>query len=285
MRKSLTYAIISILFWSTSASAFKITLKFIDFFSLVFYSSLFSVLILFFLNVRFGNLKEITNFSNNKKSIYLGFLVPFLYYILLFLGYSIMKGQEMLILNNTWQIFFFILSVIFFLKKINFFQVLGILISFSGVFILATKGDVLNFKLSNPFGFLLGISCAIIWAIYWILNTNDKRKIEVKLFYNFLFGFFYIAIFMIFFGSLKLNTYGLIGSLYISLFEMSITFLIYGKAIEEKTYIPIIANLMYLAPIISILLLSIIVGEKIEIWTIISVITIIFGIILTKIYS
>jgi Integral membrane protein DUF6. len=196
-----------------------------------------------------------------------------------------MKGQEMLILNNTWQIFFFILSVIFFLKKINFFQVLGILISFSGVFILATKGDVLNFKLSNPFGFLLGISCAIIWAIYWILNTNDKRKIEVKLFYNFLFGFFYIAIFMIFFGSLKFNTYGLIGSLYISLFEMSITFLIYGKAIEEKTYIPIIANLMYLAPIISILLLSIIVGEKIEIWTIISVITIIFGIILTKIYS
>jgi drug/metabolite transporter (DMT)-like permease len=115
----------------------------------------------------------------------------------------------MLILNNTWQIFFFILSVIFFLKKINFFQVLGILISFSGVFILATKGDVLNFKLSNPFGFLLGISCAIIWAIYWILNTNDKRKIEVKLFYNFLFGFFYIAIFMIFFGSLKFNTYGL----------------------------------------------------------------------------
>jgi drug/metabolite transporter (DMT)-like permease len=191
----------------------------------------------------------------------------------------------MLILNNTWQIFFFILSVIFFLKKINFFQVLGILISFSGVFILATKGDVLNFKLSNPFGFLLGISCAIIWAIYWILNTNDKRKIEVKLFYNFLFGFFYIAIFMIFFGSLKFNTYGLIGSLYISLFEMSITFLIYGKAIEEKTYIPIIANLMYLAPIISIFLLSIIVGEKIEIWTIISVITIIFGIILTKIYS
>jgi drug/metabolite transporter (DMT)-like permease len=92
MRKSLTYAIISILFWSTSASAFKITLKFIDFFSLVFYSSLFSVLILFFLNVMFGNLKEITNFSNNKKSIYLGFLVPFLYYMLLFLGYSIMKG-------------------------------------------------------------------------------------------------------------------------------------------------------------------------------------------------
>jgi len=285
MKKSLTYAIISILFWSTSASAFKITLKFIDFFSLLFYSSFFSVLILFFLNVSFGNLKEISNFSNNKKSIYLGFLVPFLYYMLLFLGYSIMKGQEMLILNNTWQIFFFILSVIFFLKTIRFFQVLGILISFSGIFILATKGNVLNFKFSNPFGFFLGISCAIIWAIYWILNAKDKRKIEVKLFYNFLFGFFYITIFMIIIGSLKFNAYGLIGSLYISLFEMSITFLIYARAIEQKIYIPIIANLMYLTPIISIFLLSTVVGEKIEIWTIISVITIIFGIILTKINS
>ena len=282
MRKSLTYAIISILFWSTSASAFKITLKFIDFFSLLFYSSFFSVLILFFLNLKLGNLKEILNFSNNRNSIYLGFLVPFLYYMLLFLGYSMMKGQEMLILNNTWQIFFFIFSVIFFLKTVKFFQVLGILISFIGILILATKGNVMNFKISNPFGFLLGISCAIIWAIYWILNANDKRKIEIKLFYNFLFGFFYTAIFMLFLGSLKFNIYGLIGSLYISLFEMSITFLIYAKAIEEKTYIPIIANLMYLTPIISIFWLSIIVDEKIEIWTIISVIIIILGIILTK---
>lgn len=282
MRKSLTYAIISILFWSTSASAFKITLKFIDFFSLLFYSSLFSILILFFLNLKFGNLKKILNFSNNINSIYLGFLVPFLYYMLLFLGYSIMKGQEMLILNNTWQIFFFIFSVIFFLKTIKPFQVLGILISFIGILILATKGNVLNFKFSNPFGFLLGISCAIIWAIYWILNANDKRKIEVKLFYNFLFGFLYISFFIIFFGSLKFNIYGIIGSLYISIFEMSITFLIYAKAIEEKIYIPIVANLMYLTPIISIFLLSIFVGEKIEIWAIISMIIIIFGIILTK---
>ncbi|MEO0224030.1 MAG: DMT family transporter [candidate division WOR-3 bacterium] len=282
MRKSLTYAIISILFWSTSASAFKITLKFIDFFSLLFYSSFFSVLILFLLNLKLGNLKKILNFSSNRNSIYLGFLVPFLYYMLLFLGYSIMKGQEMLILNNTWQIFFFIFSVIFFFKTIKLFQVLGILISFIGILILATKGNVINFKFSNPFGFLLGISCAIIWAIYWILNANDERKIEIKLFYNFLFGFFYISFFMIFFGSLKFNIYGIIGSFYISIFEMSITFLIYAKAIEEKIYIPIVANLMYLTPIISIFLLSIIVGEKIEIWAIISIIIIIFGIILTK---
>ncbi len=281
LKKSYVYAMISIMFWTTSASAFKLTLKSIDFLSLVLYSNITAVIVLFISNLLFGNLKELMDIRNNLKSIYMGFIVPFLYYHLLFLGYFLLKGQEMLILNNTWQIFLLILSSIFVTKKFKLNEFVGISISFLGIVVMATKGNILSFNISNPFGVLIGLSCAFIWASYWILGSSDNRKIEIKLFYNFLFGTIYTMLFFIFFGKLKLNLNGIIGSVYIGLFEMSITFLIYARALSYKEDIGKISNLMYLIPLISLMLLSIIVKEKIEFYTIISAILIVSGIIVS----
>jgi len=277
LRKSFIYASISILFWATTASAFKITLKYLDFVNVLFYSNIIALIVFFIINFRNGNFKNL-NLRENVKSIYFGFFVPFLYYIFLFLGYSILKGQEMLILNNTWQIFLSILSAIFILKRIKLNEVIGIFLSFFGIIFLASKGNLFALNIIEPYKIFIGITCALIWAFYWLLSTTDNRKIEVRLFYNFLFGFVYICAFLIIFGKFKFNLYGFLGSVYIGLFEMSITYLIYAKALSYKEDIPKISNFMYLAPLISLMLLSIIVKEKIEIYTIISAIFIILGI-------
>ncbi|MCX7947209.1 MAG: DMT family transporter [candidate division WOR-3 bacterium] len=269
------------MFWATSASAFKITLRYIDFLSLVFYSIFFALVVLFFINLYKRNFHNF-EYKSHIKSIYFGFFVPFLYYILLFLGYSLLKGQEMLILNNTWQIFLLIFSAIFILRRIKLNEILGIALSFIGVVVLATKGDISSLDFDSISKSLIGISCAILWSLYWTISAKDERKIEMKLFFNFLFGFAYISIFILFFGKLTFNILGILGSLYIALFEMSITFIIYAKALSYEEDIPKIANLMYFIPIISLILLSVLVGERIEFYVVISAILIIFGIFISS---
>ena len=46
-RQAYIYAIIAVLLWSTVASAFKVSLRYVDFLQLLFYSSFVSILVLF----------------------------------------------------------------------------------------------------------------------------------------------------------------------------------------------------------------------------------------------
>ena len=59
------FAAIAIFFWSTVATAFKLSLEHLEPIQLVFYSTIFSVLVLFFIVVFQGKLKLIKNFSKH----------------------------------------------------------------------------------------------------------------------------------------------------------------------------------------------------------------------------
>ena len=81
--KAYTLALTAILFWSTIASAFKLTLRYLDFLQLILFASAVSIVILFIFLViqgKISQLKELTP-KDYLNSAFLGFLNPFLYYI------------------------------------------------------------------------------------------------------------------------------------------------------------------------------------------------------------
>ena len=94
--KAYLFAGIAIFFWSTVATAFKLTLEHLEPIQLVFYSTLFSVIVLFFITLIQGKLNLIKDFSRSDLSrcAFLGLLNPCLYYIILFKGYDILQRKR-----------------------------------------------------------------------------------------------------------------------------------------------------------------------------------------------
>ena len=114
-KQAYTYAIITVLFWATVASAFKISLRYLDFIHLLFYASIASIVVLFIILLIQNKLKLLKTYSKKDylHSALLGFLNPFFYYIVLFKAYSLLKAQEAQPLNQTWVIMISLLSIIF----------------------------------------------------------------------------------------------------------------------------------------------------------------------------
>ena len=105
-KQAYTYAVTAVLFWSTMASAFKVSLRHLDFLDLLFFSSIASVLILFLILLIQNKLSLLKGYSGKDylRSVMLGFLNPFLYYVVLFKAYSLLPAQEAQPLNYTWSI-------------------------------------------------------------------------------------------------------------------------------------------------------------------------------------
>ncbi|WP_456398376.1 DMT family transporter [Palaeococcus sp. (in: euryarchaeotes)] len=276
------YGISAVLMWSTVASAFKLSLQHLDYMNLVFYASLTSTIVLLLMIIKQRKLTLFRENLNLRRSLILGFINPFLYYLVLFKAYSLLPAQEAQALNYTWPIILAFLSIPLLNQKISFRGILAIFVSFFGVLIIATRGDVLSLNFRNPMGTLLGLGSAFIWASYWILNLRDEREDVLKLFLNFTFGFIYITLFIWLFGKFQFSFEGIMGSVYIGLFEMGITFLVWHRALSLSRTTAQVANLIYLTPFISLLFIHLIVGEEILPSTLIGLIFIVGGILMGR---
>lgn len=284
-RKAYIYALCAITAWSTVASAFKISLRYLSSVELVLYASFVSALTYFITLVLQGRLPEVRDITASDlwHSAYLGFLNPFLYYFILFKAYSILPAQEALPLNLIWPIVLVLLSIPLLKQKVSVFSIFAFLVSFAGVFVIATRGDLLSFRFSDPLGVGLATGSSVIWALFWIGNVKDKRRETPKLFLNFVFGFAYCLIAAAFMGELRLPPWqGLAGAVYVGLFETGVTYIFWLKALQYSTSAERVSILVYIVPFTSMTVIALVIGETILMSSIIGAVLIVFGILLQK---
>ncbi len=279
--KSIIYSGAAVFLWSTVATAFKLTLEGMSFAQLLFYSSFFSTISLFFIAMLTKKDRIRTEFGgkNLPKNILLGALNPFLYYLVLFKAYSLLPAQQAQPLNYTWPIALAIFSVIFLKQKLSVRTIIGLVIAFIGVFLIASKGEFLSINSSNPFGILLAVGSSVIWAAYWTLSLLDKRDNSIKLFGGFYFGTIISGIYIVLFDTFKVDYIYLLGALYIGLFEMGITFFLWMKGLDYSKDKAKTSTLAYLSPFVSFLFISLVLKEKILLSSIIGLVLIIAGIV------
>jgi drug/metabolite transporter (DMT)-like permease len=279
------YGIVAVLFWSTIASAFKVSLRYLDPFELLFYASFASILVLFLILLLQRKLHLLRTYRAEEyaHSALLGFLNPFLYYVVLFNAYRILRAQEAMTLNYTWPILLALLSIPLLSQRIGWKSIVAIVISFCGVLVIATRGNLLSLRFTNPFGVLLALSSTVIWSLFWLYNVRDRRDEVAKLFLNFVFGFVFVAIaFLVHSGFRVPCREGLIGAAYIGLFEMGITFVLWLKALQLTKTTAKIANLIYLSPFLGLFVINRVVGEKILTSTVLGLVLIVVGILLQQ---
>lgn len=279
--KSLLYSVSAVLLWSTVATAFKLALEGLSYVQLLFYSSLSSTIVLFII-LMFSDRKKM--FSELKgryilKSMFLGLLNPFLYYMVLFKAYSLLPAYEAQPLNYTWPIMISLMSALFLKEKLGFKTLIGLITAFIGVVVIATRGDVFSLRFHDPEGVILAVGSSIIWGSYWILNVVDKREAPSKLFGAFLMGTVYSALYLLIFGSFRVgNPVYLAGATYVGFFEMGVTFFLWMKGLALSKNKARTSTLAYLSPFISLIFITFILNEKISVYSIIGLVLIIGGI-------
>ncbi len=284
--KAYIYAGVTILFWSTVATAFKIGLRYLDYLHLLFFSAFFSLLILVMITAFQRKLGQIRTFGARQilQSALLGALNPFLYYIFIFKAYSLLPAQVAQPLNMIWPIVLVFLSVLLLKHKVSLRSYLALFISFAGVYLISSQGKPLSFHVDSPAGIILALGSSLIWSSFWIYNIKDKRDEVVKLLLNFFFALLYITIAILMIeGFHRPPLEGILSCMYIGTFEMGLGFYFWLRALQLARSADSISNLVYLAPFGSLILIHFIIGETIYWTTLLGLFLIVGGIIYQKI--
>lgn len=281
-------AILATFLWATVASAFKLTLGYTDVGPMLLTASATSLAVLFLVLLRqrkLWRLRHLWTWRDYGKSAVLGALNPFLYYLLMFSSYDLLPAQFAQPINYIWPVFLILLSALFLGQKILRFDYVKICVSFLGVVVISLGGGAAALAELHIGGLICAVASAAIWAGYWILNMREERDRIVRLFVNFAFGTVFILLYLLLTDGLTLpQGRGLLGSMYIGLFEMGITYVIWFRALTSGESSARIGNVVYLVPFLSLILISGIVGERIYASTFVGLLLIMSGLFLGSLH-
>ncbi len=284
-RQAYLYAIAAVLCWATVASAFKLSLRHLSHSELLLYSSFVSLGALILMLLANGSWHELSHWSRRDvaRSALLGLLNPFLYYLILFKAYDRLPAQEAQPLNFTWPLVLVLLSIVILRQRIHLTSILAMLVSFSGVLVISTRGDLLGWQISDGLGVTLALGSTVVWSLYWIYGIKDERDPVVRLCINFAFGCGFVLLYMLVAGNLRPPPLaGFLGAAYVGLLEMGITFVLWLKALRLSETTAQVSRLIYLTPFLSLIVIHFAVGEPIYPSTVTGLALIIAGIILQQ---
>jgi drug/metabolite transporter (DMT)-like permease len=282
--KAFVYAGLAIFFWSTVPTAFKISIAEAGILPMLTIASITSAIALGIIVVATGKTRELKKSTTSDlfRSAFLGMINPFIYYLILLKAYSLLPAQVAQPLNMIWPIILVFLSVPILKQKIPSKSYLALFISFAGVYIIASQGNLFGSGKSDIRGIFLATGSSVFWAFYFIMNVKDRRDEGIKLFLNFVAGSVYLVITVMVTGiwpaiiSLK----GILASVYVGLFEMGITFFFWLRALQTAPSTDRISNLVYLAPFMSLIFVHLILKEPVYYTTPAGLLLIIAGILI-----
>jgi drug/metabolite transporter (DMT)-like permease len=262
--KATACALATVALWSTVASAFKLSLRFLSPPELLLYACLASCLALAGVLAAQGRL-SLARGSRAQwiTAAKLGFLNPFLYYLVLFWSYDLLPAQEAQPLNYTWAVALSLLAVPLLGQKLRATDLAALLASYAGVVVISTRGDLAGMHFASPLGVGLALGSTVVWALYWILNTRDTRDPVAGLLQNFLCGAALVLAANLVLGLRVPDWRGLAGAAYVGVFEMGLTFALWLTALKLTTSTARVANLIFLSPLVSLFLIHVLVGEAI----------------------
>lgn len=312
MKRSTWYALVAVLSWSTVATAFKITLKYLSHFEMVLVASA-TALIVFALVVslthKWGELQRLSSRQWMHYAL-LGALNPVAYYLVLFKAYDLLPAHIAQPINYSWPIVLLIMLAVINGQSIPRLKYVGMFISLGGVAMISLGNSSEASSISIA-GIALGLLSAVLWATYWMVNNRDRairhddsavsscdsnasvalsdnKKHQcvvdgnVALMLSFMFGTLYLAIASPFAGVELKSMEGVLAGMYVGAFEMGIPFVFFAMALRTTDNPALVNQLSYLSPFLSLFLIAMVLGETITLTTIAGLALIVAGLLFNE---
>ncbi|MBQ9246352.1 DMT family transporter [bacterium] len=279
-------AFFSSLIWGTTLVSTKILLKNFQPVEILFFRFLMALLMFYIICP-----KKAPHTTKKQKIIIIlaGITGVTLYYLLenIALNYTLAANVSII---NCCAPFLTAIFTFLFLKnkeKINRTFFIGFVVSIIGIWFILFNGNKINL---NSIGDILAMCAAISWAIYSILikkiaDYNIPTLLVTRK--TFLYGIIFMIPFLFLFDfkfdlTLFFNLTNLLNLLFLGFIASGICFLMWNKSIK------IIGTVksgvyLYLIPVVTVILSSIILKEPISIYLIMGVILTILGLIISEI--
>ncbi|BDX05016.1 DMT family transporter [Planctobacterium marinum] len=116
---------------------------------------------------KWRSLKKL-NVKDSIKIFFNGLLGTWLYYFLLYQGYSLADGVEVLVMQYTWPVTICVLAVFILKEPWHRYTTLAVVLGFSSVVLVLSKGDFSSLKISEPaalFWVFIGASCFALFSV------------------------------------------------------------------------------------------------------------------------
>ena len=284
-KKAYLFGLSAVLAWSTVATAFKISLAHLSPAQLVMYASIASTLCLVGILLAQGRLGSLWPALRQhwRHSLVLGAVNPLIYYLILFQAYALLPAQEAQAINYTWALTMTLLSVPLLKHKLSLHDALAAIICYLGVLVIGTHGQLLSLHFSSLRGVGFALASTLLWAAYWIFNARDKREPVLGLTLNFLMSLPLALLYCALTGQLTPVAWqGLAGAAYVGALEMGFTFVLWLSAMKLTQSTAKIANLIFLSPLLSLVLIHFVIGEAILPSTLLGLGLILGGLLLQK---
>ncbi len=188
---------------------------------------------------------------------------------------------------GTAPIFIAIMGVMFFKEKINLKQLLGIILAFTGLFLLISKGDFSSIDFISNKGDFLVLASSFTWGVYSIVNK--KISLTYPPLMTILYLFILMAILILPFTANTdtlvrlehLSSIGWVSVIFLGIFCSGIAYVLWAQSLKEMDSSRVGAFL-YFEPFVTIFSAWAFLHETITILMLISGIIIITGVIIVN---
>jgi len=278
----------AVLSWSTVATAFKIALRTMSVFEMVFVATATALAIFtvwMTVTRSWGAFRRLSAKTWARFAV-LGLVAPVAYYIVLFSAYDYLPAQIAQPLNYLWPIILAVLLAVFGHKPIPKAKYFGMVVSLVGLIFISVGGEGISGSVS-VLGIVLALGSALLWATYWIINDSLKDEVSegTALFLTFLFGMVYCLIGSLFVPMSSLGMEAILSGAYIGAFEMGVPFICFGLAIRTTDNPALINQMCYLSPFLSLFFISVVLREAIMPTTIVGLVLIVGGLVYNEYFA
>ncbi|RLT38625.1 MAG: DMT family transporter [Chloroflexi bacterium] len=244
-----------ILFWASIPVASKKILVEMTNVQMLFWSTLFSFVVLAGVLVLQGKLGLLARY---KPADYgwmglLGFLGAYLYYILLYGAFALTTAAEGFILAYTWPILVSLLAVVLLGEKLTARRALAVGISFFGVLVIVTQGRIVSVAFTSLRGDLLALAGAFVFALFSVLGKRARYDQTVSATVYFGVALLAVTATLLWTDEIAAPSAAVWPwLLYNGVLVNGISYIFWFKALENgDTFV--ISNALYLTPFLSLL--------------------------------
>lgn len=280
MKKEYIYAGISIFFWSTTATVTKLLLGGLNSMQVVLISSFFSFAFLFLLCLFKGDLKDAKKykFTDYIQMFGLGVLGIFIYHFFLYAGIDKMLASQAFIINYLWPIATVIFACIILKEKMTVRKIIAIAMSFLGVIIVTSNGNLLSVDKDTLIGAALCVIAALSYGLFSVLNKKKPYNKYFSMMFYYFASFVASLVYLLLFDRIPMLTSAeWLGLTFNGVFASAIPYLTWALALANGDTARI-SNLAYITPFLSLVWTALVLKEPIGIYSVLGLVVIILGI-------
>ena len=263
--------------WGTLPAVTKLTLTSISNMQVLFISSLIAAGCLYIYLFASGRIRLFRTLTGSDiwQLIGLGFLGNFLYSAFYYASLRLLPSTDACVINYLWPIVATVCAAIILHEKIKAAEWAAVLLSFTGVAVISTKGS--GIALTNMRGILLCIAGAVCYGVFNVLNK--KKGIDQLLCTAVYFTVTAVcsALILLVTGDIaSMSGAEWTGMLWLSVFIDALAIFAWGAALQMSE-VGFLSNLAYLTPVVAMVISYMTLGEPIESYAIIGMLFVLGG--------